>query len=194
MHTDKAPGSDGIDMTAYQETLPIGVVVEKRRIDHPWQPFRWLPTAVFAGASPRDPRGEWVVLRQGEDFIQYHAGTLSLELFRKETEAYKVNLSQTPPRIFVVLRQGEDVDAAHPVMPSFLTASPYEAQDFLDSGDEIVEGVEMPPDVMAFVQDFVDRHHVDEPFYKRKRKRASSGDEAFSRKPPVERGGDHGRS
>jgi hypothetical protein len=179
-------------MAAHQETLPLGVVVEKRRIDHPWQPYRWLPTAVFAGAAPMAPSGEWTVLREGEDFIQYHAGTLPLDLFRKETEAYKVNLSQDPPRIFVVLRQGEDAEGDHPVMPSFVTASPYEAQDFLDSGDEIVEGVPMPPDVTAFVQDYVDRHHVDEPFYKRKRKRASSGDEAFSRKPPVERGGGHG--
>jgi hypothetical protein len=179
-------------MAAHQETLPLGVVVEKRRINHPWQPYRWLPMAVFAGAASMDPRGEWTILRRAEDYVHYHAGTLPLNLFRKETEAYKVNLSQRPPRIFVVLRQGEDVDADHPVMPSFVTASPYEAQDFLDSGDEIVEGVEMPPDVVAFVQDYVDRHHVDEPFHKRKRKRASSGDEAFSRKPPVERGDSHG--
>jgi hypothetical protein len=29
----------------------------------------------------------------------------------------------------------------------------------------------MPPDLVAWVQAFIDRHHVDEPFQKRKRKR-----------------------
>jgi hypothetical protein len=34
----------------------------------------------------------------------------------------------------------------------------------------------MPEGLIAWVQAFVERHHVDEPFVKRKRKRAKGGD------------------
>ena len=37
------------------------------------------------------------------------------------------------------------------------TASPYEAQDYTDSGEEIVEKVMMPPGLVAWVRDFVRR-------------------------------------
>ena len=174
-----------------QEELPLGVVVERRRSDHPWQDHAWRAIAVVPGAGARDPRGAWTVLREGDGWAHYLAGTLPLELFRKETEAYKVNLSQEPPRVFVVLGQGVDEDSEHEVVPRRVTASPYEAQDYLD-GDDLVEAVAMPPDVIAFVQAFVEQHHVDEPFYKRKRKRDEKDPDggAFRRAGPRWR--DHG--
>ena len=168
-----------------QETLPLGVVLERRESDHPWQDYAWRPVGVVPGAPACDPRGAWTLLRDGEGWAQYHGGTLPLSLFRKETEAYKVNLSQHPPRIFVVLRDEEEADADHEVVPFLVTASPYEAQDYLDSGEEIVEAVPMPPDVVAFVQTYVERHHVDEPFHKRKRKRYDQDEGGFARKPPA---------
>ena len=119
--------------------------------------------------------------------MQFHSGTLTLELFRAETEAYKVNLAQNPPRIFVLLRREDDPESAHDYVPFLVTASPYEAQDYLDSGEEIVEGVPMPPDVIAFVQAYVEQNHVDEPFYKRKRKRHDPDRVGFGRKPPAQR-------
>jgi len=67
------------------------------------------------------------------------------------------------------------------------TASPYEAQDYLESGEETVEGVPMPEEIAAFIQAFVETHHVDEVFTKRRRQKAASGDELFSRRPPVDR-------
>ena len=169
---------------AIEETLPLGVVLERRKIDHPWQDVSWLPIGVVPGAPACDPRGPWKQLRAGDGWEHYHCGTLTLSLFRKETEAYKVNLSQRPPRIFVVLRGEEEADAAHDVVPFLVTASPFEAQDYLDSGEEIVEAVPMPPDVVAFVESYVDEHHVDEPFYKRKRKPHDPNESGFARKPP----------
>ena len=71
-----------------------------------------------------------------------------------------------------------------------MTVCPYEAQDYLDSGEEIVEAVAMPEGVVAFVQAYIDEHHVDEPFYKRKRKGPRRPDESFVRRPP---GGEPGR-
>ncbi len=166
-----------------QESLPLGVVLERRRVEHPWKDHDWRPVAVIPGAPARDPEGEWRTLNEGEDWVHFHSGTLPLELFRRETEGYKFNLSQDPPRIFVVLRSGEDADCEHDVVPFLVTACPYEAQDYLDSGEEIVEAVTMPPGVIAFVQAYIDRHHVDEPFKKRKRKRHDAEGEVFARRP-----------
>lgn len=165
-----------------QEALPLGVVLERRTIDNPWVDHTWRPVAVIPGAAARDPAGEWVVLEEGDGWVRYHGGTLALELFRKETEGYKVNLSQEPPRIFVVLRGGEDEDSDHEVIPFLVTACPFEAQDYLESGEELVEAVPMPPDVVAFVQAFIDHHHVDVPFRKRKRKRHDPNEAGFGRR------------
>jgi hypothetical protein len=172
---------------AIEESLPLGVVLERRRSNHPWQDFVWRPVGVFPGAADRDPAGEWTLLREGDGWAQYHAGTLRLSLFRRETDGYLLALSQEPPRLFLVLRT-DDLDAAHEVTPFLVTASPVEAQEYLDGSDVMVEPVDMPPGVIGFVRDFVERHHVDVPFEKRKRKRAS-----LDRAAPRGRSGDrHG--
>lgn len=149
------------------ETMPLGVVIERRDIDSPWEDCVWRPVAVIPGAPEVD---EWKVVNRGKGWIQYHAGTLPLELHRKETAAYRYNLASQPPVIYVVLRHGEEAGERE-VEPFLVTASPNEAQDILDAGDDIVEGVPMPEVIMAWAQAFVDQHHVDEPHYKRERKR-----------------------
>lgn len=162
------------------ERIPLGVVLERRKSRHPWLDYAWKPVAVVPGAPARDPRGEWSVAAQGEDWVHFFAGTLPLELFRKETEGYRVNLSQDPPRVFVVLRDLEDPAVEHPLVPFVVTASPFESQGYLESGSDLVEPVAMPPELVAFVQDFVDRHHVDQPFYKRQRRPHDPRKEGFA--------------
>ena len=170
------------------ESILLGVVVERRRVDHPWKEFDWRPVAVIPGAPELDPSGPWTRLREGDGWIQFHAGTLRLHLFRAETESYMINLSQQPPRIFVGLRSNDDRAIDHAYIPFLVTASPFEAQHYLDSGEEIIEVVTMPPEVLALVKDFTDAHHVEEVFTKRQRKNPQGKDEAFSRRPPIERG------
>ena len=87
------------------ERLPVGVIVEKRETGNQWQPFSWRPVAVIAHAGPVS---EWVEVGSGPDWRHYHAGTLNLELFARETEGYRSNLSQNPPSVYVVLREDED--------------------------------------------------------------------------------------
>lgn len=158
-----------------RESLPLGIVVERRRLDNPWIDHDWRPVGVVAGLEPFDPEGEWRVLVEEEDATRYLAGTLPLELFPGETEAYRVSLSQHPPRVFVVLRPCEDTGGPHEVLPHLVTASPDEAQEYLDAGEDIVEAVAMPAEVIAAVRDFVERHHVETPFVKRKRKGKTDG-------------------
>ncbi|MGF1610508.1 MAG: DUF3305 domain-containing protein [Kiloniellales bacterium] len=150
--------------------LQLGVVVERRALKSRWQRYAWRPVAVFPGAPPRDRKGAWVELTSGEGWTQFHAATLPLELFRKETEAYRVAMAQHPPSLYVVLRPNEDPQVAHEVVPLLVTASPDEAQGFLEAGVDIVEPVAMPEVVAAFVQAFIDSHHVEEPFVKRQRR------------------------
>ncbi|MGI9569241.1 MAG: DUF3305 domain-containing protein, partial [Desulfobulbia bacterium] len=117
------------------------------------------------GAGP----GGWRKLRQEGEAVEFHADTVQLELFRTDTEAYLTALSETVPSVYVVLRTNDDPDTEHPVDVLLVTASPYEGQDYADTGEEIVEKVPMPAGLIAWIREFVDQHHVDEQFVKRKR-------------------------
>jgi hypothetical protein len=166
-------------------SIPLGVVVERREIDNPWQKWSWSPVAVIPGA--RAVEG-WVELARDRLSVRYHAATLPLVIHRSETEAYRLNLSNERPVVYVVLAPNLQPDAEHDYQPVSVTVSPYEAQDSLDSGEEIVEGVTMPDGMIAWVQAFIDAHHVDEPFKKRKRRRYATHDVEFGRPPPVSKG------
>ena len=61
---------------------------------------------------------------------------------------------------------------------------PNQAQDYMDSGEDSVQMTPMPPEIAAWVADFVEKHHVDEPFIKRKRKSFDPKTEGFDRPPP----------
>ena len=152
------------------QAMPLGVVIERREIDNPWERYAWRPVAVIPGAGPVEG---WRVLNEGPGWTHFHAATLSLELHRKETEAYKRNLSNEPPTIYVALRSDSDCPDGLDYRPVAVTASPYVAEDLLE-GDDIVEALAMPEGLVAWVQAFIDRHHVDEPFVKRKRKGGSA--------------------
>jgi hypothetical protein len=169
-------------------SMPVGVVVERRAIDNPWEDHQWIPVEVIPGAGSV---GEWRELARGDGWVRYLIGTAPLELHRKDTESYKINLSNDPPQVFVLLRADDEQDAAHEVKLFLVTASPYDAQDYLDTEDDGMLGVPMPADIVAWVQAFVDKHHVDEPFYKRKRKRYDPDAAGFGQRPG--RGGGNGR-
>jgi hypothetical protein len=153
-------------------SMPLGVVIERRELDNRWQRWTWKPVAVIPGAPAIV---EWRELVRSDRFVRWHAATLPLELHRTETEAYRVNLSGRSPAIYVVLRKVEPSEktAGHDIGPFAVTVSPYDAEGYMD-GDDLLEAVPMPEGLIAWVQAFVDRHHVDQPFVKRKRKRAKA--------------------
>jgi hypothetical protein len=161
------------------ESMNIGVVLEHRELDNRWSDFTWRLASVIPGAPEID---DWVEIGRGADWVQYHAATLPLEIFRKETEGYKHNLSLDPPSIYVVLQDDDEGD--HDVIPHLASVCPYEAQDYLDSGEVVVDSVAMPEPVMAWLAAFIDKHHVDEPFKKRKRSDFDPRKEGFDKPPP----------
>ncbi len=145
-------------------TMPLGVVLRRRPGVTRWVREVWQPVAVLPGAGPAD----WRELRRDGDVVEFHAATLTLELHGAETEAYLHGLSAAEPSIFIVMRDAAGADDC-PLDMVLVTASPYEAQDYTDSGEEIVEKVPMPPGLIAWVRDFVETYHEDEVFIKRKR-------------------------
>jgi len=169
------------------ETMSIGIVLERREVDHPWQSHEWVGVAVIPGAPEI---GEWRLLDEGEGWKRYHAGTLELEIFRKETQGYRLNLMNTPPKVFVVLRyddeadEGETDDDARPaIIPFFATVCPYEAQIYLDGDEDLVEPIPMPDVVAAWLSAFIEKHHVDEP--RRKRKQTPQAAAEDPRRPGI---------
>ena len=154
-------------MTA-DAVMPVAIVIEKRKTNHPWQDYDWQPIGVLAHVAPE----RWKLLTEGDGWAQYQAGTLPIELHRGETEGYLVNLSQEPPVVFIVLRPGEEADEMD-VEPFLATVCPYEAMSYEEGGDDdaMVVGVPMPPEVTAWVAEFVERYHVDVPFKKRRNRR-----------------------
>jgi len=168
-----------------KQILPLGVVLQRRESDHEWLDYDWSVASVLPGAADTE---DWKVLRSGTDqegdWTQFHAGTLPLEIFRKETEGYKFNLTLERPSVFIVLRESDDEEDEHDLYPFLVTVCPYEAQDYLDSGEEIVESVPMPEAVMAWLADYIEQHHVDEPFKKRKQKKFDPRKEGFDKPPP----------
>lgn len=148
--------------------MPLGIVVERRPSAHRWQAESWRPTALLPGAPP----AEWLELPADEEAARWHAVTLPLELHARDTELYKLALSMLPPVVHVVLRQGE---APWPWRPFLVTASPMEAAAHGEFGDDRVEPLPMPDGLIAWVQDFVDRRHVEQPIFRRKRKGRDKG-------------------
>jgi len=146
--------------------IPVGVVIARERISHPWQEYRWRPVSVFLDAPPVD---EWRELRRTPDQVLYHAATLQLELHRKETTAYRVNLANGEPSVYVVTREDPESSSNRPVDVHLVTASPFEAQSHGTLGYDAVEAVTMPERLVAIVEGFIEMHHVEERFVKRQR-------------------------
>ena len=148
--------------TVKSAAIPVGVVVRRTKGVTKWAKHVWRAVAVVPGAKNPD----WKELRRTDDYVDFYATTKEIELHRTETEAYRIALTENPPALFVVLRDGEG-DA--PLDLVLVTASPFEAQDYADSGEEMVEKVPMPETIIPWVQDFVTKHHEDDVFIKRKR-------------------------
>lgn len=167
-------------------SMPVGVVIARVKIDHPWQEYEWKPTGLLPGAGEIN---QWKLLREHEGYREYHAITLPLELHRKETPAYQVNLQDEHPAVYIVFGEpeDEDFDEEAPLEIQLITASPFEAQDYLDSGEVMVERLPMPEGMMVWVTKFVEEFHTEEKFKKRQRDKLDIEDHKFGQEPIFER-------
>lgn len=146
-------------------SIPVGVVVERRKADSKWIDFTWRPVSVLVGEPAAQP---WTVLSEAGEVTTYYAGTAAVEFHRGETGNYRDNLV-AGPHLWVVLRP-TGVDPPYDVVR--VTADPSEGEAFTEAGNDLVETVPMPEPIHDALEAFVAEHHVDRPFYKRKRNRA----------------------
>ncbi|WP_367278264.1 DUF3305 domain-containing protein [uncultured Roseobacter sp.] len=148
------------------QSARLGIVMRQSPGVTPWAKWVWRATAVLPGAAD----ASWKLLRESDGVSEFHASTHNLELFVSDAEAYAHELQATTPSVYVILREAEGaITDKKPIHVLKVTVSPYEAQDYCDSGEEIVERVPMPASVLHWVTAFVDRHYENEPFVKRRR-------------------------
>ena len=144
-------------------SIPIGVVVERRKAKSPWAEYVWRPVAVLPGAPAAAP---WTVLDADAERTHFYGGPATVDLYRPDTAGYRDNLATGEPLLWVVLRP---TGSEPPYDIGAVTAEPGEGEAFTEGATNLVETVPMPETVRAALVDFVSQHHVEHPFVKRKR-------------------------
>jgi hypothetical protein len=142
-------------------SIPVGVVVERRKAKSPWADHLWRPISVLAGIPAAEP---WTPISHDADVAVFYAGQATIELHRTETANYRQNLTSGAPKLWVVMRH-----TATGVELVAVTADPAEGEALTDAGDDIVETVPMPGPIAATIDEFIAVHHVEQPFIKRRR-------------------------
>lgn len=138
----------------HDSSMPVAVVMQRRAIQNRWQSEVWEPFGIVlnhaGGGGPSQ-------LVDEAGIAQWLHPGFELKLFRDETEGYYLNVSSNEPRIFVMWRM-EDGRG----VPQFVTLSYNEAGRLMDGGEQ-VDTVPMPPEVMAWVGEYVEANYRPEP-------------------------------
>jgi Protein of unknown function (DUF3305) len=152
-------------------TFPVSIVMQRRQIRHRWQDEVWAPVAVLSGAGEGAPR----VIAEATDTTQWLYPGKELVLRMSDADGYFMNVTTSEPSVFVLWRM-EGERAA----PCFVTVSYSEASSWMEGGEN-VDRVTMPPDIFAWVSDFVAKNYRPQPKKKiRPRSFKSPGDRARS--------------
>jgi hypothetical protein len=145
-------------------SFAVGIVVERRPAASRWIDWIWRPLAALEGMPDAEP---YTCLSEDPDgTATYYVGSKDVILYPKGTDGYLLNLS-SGGALYVTLRRAEG--APLPYALHSVTASPYEAESQLVSGEEIVEPVPMPRAVRETVEAFCEAHPYEEVFEKRQR-------------------------
>jgi Protein of unknown function (DUF3305) len=146
--------------------ITVGVVVERRKARSMWVDFLWRPVSIFVGNPSAAP---WTPLDAESDTTLFYAGQAVIELHRTETTNYRDNLASGAPALWVALYPAA---SEQPYDILAVTADPSEGEAFTDAGSYLVEAVPMPSEVVEAIVQFLDEHHVERPFVKRRRQPA----------------------
>lgn len=147
--------------------FPIAAVIEHLILDNRWASEKWEVKGVIpdSGTAPTSGR----IIHRSAKTTQYLFGGLELAVFRSETENYYLNLTSPAPKVFVMWRLQDDV-----AVPVLATVSYGEGARYLDSG-ESVDGVPMPPEIIAWLGAYVEANYRPEPKLPRRRRRTGEG-------------------
>ena len=128
--------------------------MQRRATRNRWESVLWEPWSVL---ESDEPQGGPRILVEQADLAQWLYPGFELVLHRDEAEGYYLNVSSGSPRIFVLWRM--DGDSAVPLQ---VTASYDEGSRWLDGGHS-VDGVPMPPEIFAWVGEYVEQNYRPEP-------------------------------
>jgi len=132
----------------------VAVVMQRRALQNRWADHAWEPLGVLPGFAEACAAR---VLVDGPGVQQWlHCGH-KLVLHRDECEGYYLNVSTERPKVFILWRIDEDR-----AIPVEVTVSSEEAGRWLDGGHS-VDGVPMPPEIFAWVGEYVENNYRPEP-------------------------------
>jgi hypothetical protein len=144
--------------------VKVGIVVISRKPVTRWATRGYVPSAVLPDVPDIAPG---TLLGPPGDLETYFAGAFDLMLHSGDTAHYRDNLQSGRPSLWVLMRaDGTACDV------TLVTADPYEGEGAASDPGLIVEMVPMPDRIRKIVQAFFDAHHVEQTFFKRKRKKA----------------------
>ena len=158
-------------------TIAVGVIVERSKSISKWTDFYWRPVSVLAGMPDTAP---WTKLSDDGERATFYAGSALIELYRTETPYYRSNLESGAPALWVALRPTQ---SDPPYAVAVVTADPAEGESLTETATDLIEQVPMPQPIQDIVADFIAKHHVEQPFVKRKRDRADP--ETLARRAPM---------
>jgi Protein of unknown function (DUF3305) len=145
-------------------SIPVGVIVERRKAQSPWADDLYRPVSVLHGVPAAAPGTQ---ISSEEDVITFYAGDAVIELHRTDTTGYRDNLASGSPLLWVVLRSSESG-----LRLQLVTADPAEGEALTGSGNDLVESLPMPSSIGQILEEFIAEHHVEQPFYKRERSKS----------------------
>jgi len=131
----------------------VAVVMQRRVSQSKWVDHVWEPIGVLDGHDEGAPR---LLVDRPEVKQWLHPG-FKVELHRDELEGYYLNVSASEPRVFVLWRMDGESG-----LPLHVTVSSEEGGRWLDGGHS-VDGVAMPPEIFAWVGDYVEHNYRPEP-------------------------------
>ena len=180
--------------------IAVKIIFEKKTLNNKWQSHEWeIHDLVLMDMKSGDgyppinnveilPLRNFDEERRKSNLKNYFFAEASIDLHRAEAEAYAENLQSSDPAIYIVLREGfyddeieesfedDDID----VHLAEVSLSPYNIQDYEDSGEDIIKKVPLDGPISELLEKFVEQHFKPEEFIKRKRDRARI-DENISR-------------
>lgn len=136
------------------DSLPIAVLMQRQKIDHPWSDAAWAAVGAVSDTGGLPPLQ---TVLQTEDSLLYLVSGLKLELYPDENDGYFENWVAPEPKIFVMWRMEEQR-----AMPVVASVSYGEGTRMLDSG-ESADGVPMPPDIHAWLARYLQAHYQPKP-------------------------------
>ena len=142
-----------MESTETSTSLRVGVIMRRRVLQDRWQTEVWEPVGVLTGAD----QGQAHVIVDSDAEKQWLYPGMPVTLRRSEGEGYYLNVSSPQPRAFILWREEDGI-----AVPHFVTLSYEEASRWMDGGEN-VDSVPLPPELFAWLGEFVEKHYRPEP-------------------------------